>query len=326
MSWISLAREIHGCVPKMPLPYAKTLVSRAWSDVRAQNLWSFNLFDANWTSPQPVQAGLVASAIQGSTSVTMDATATAALNAVGAFPSLLIQRQFRVSVGTIYNVRAWDGAGMLTLDRPFQEVSGASLAYMIFQCYFPAPYADFKCWGTVRDMINFQTLFTDRYSREQLDQMDPQRTWYYFPTDVVPYLRDQNPASPTYGWPMFELWGAPLSVYTYQLYGVRRGVDFVADTDTLPAQIGEDVVAALARKYAYEWAEANKGDAPRNAGSDFRFLIGEAKADYDRLFRRYRREDREYVDQWFVSRRIAPRTFYAQYNSTAGTANPGPAW
>lgn len=81
---------------------------------------------------------------------------------------------------------------------------------------------------------------------------------------------------------------------------------------------------ALGRKYAYEWAEANKGDNPRDVGPDFKYLIGEAKGDYSRLFKDYRRRDRETVDNWFSIRRESLYGKFFQYYSTiAGTAYPG---
>jgi hypothetical protein len=185
---------------------------------------------------------------------------------------------------------------------------------------------DFKAWLTIRDIQNFQALYTDRYTRADLDQMDPQRTWYYFPTDAVYFTQDQNPASPTYAWPMFELWGAPQTSLTYQLYGLRKGVDLVNSTDALPPAVGEDCVMALARKYSYEWAEANKGDNPRNVGPDFRYLIGVAQADYNRLYKDYRKEDRELVDNFFSCHRLPNYGQFAQYNTLSGTASPGPPW
>jgi hypothetical protein len=183
---------------------------------------------------------------------------------------------------------------------------------------------DFWSWTSIRDMTNSQDLFTDHYTREALDAMDPQRTWYAFPTDAVYYQIDQNPASSTYQFPMFELWGAPQSVLPYQLYGLRKGVDLVNPADTISPVVGEDCVMALARKYAYEWAEANKGDSPRNAGADFKYLIGEVRADYTRLFRDYRRQDRAAVDNWFSVRRSSLRgSFSAHYNSVTQTGGPG---
>ncbi len=321
MAFANMIREIHGCVPKIPLDYCKTLVNRAWKDIRRQNLWSFLVFEANWVSPAIVRAGQ-ATTVQGSNTVTLNAAADAAFAASLTALNPASQRQFRQGISTIYNV--WGYASpTLTLDRPYVE-TGTTSPYAIFQCYYPAPMEDFWSWTSIRDMTNFLDLFLDRYNRAQLDQMDPQRTWYYFPTDVAYYQIDLNPASSTYKFPLYELWGAPQSVLPYQLYGLRKGTDLVAQTDELPGAVGEDCVMALARKYAYEWAEANKGDSPRSSGPDFKFLIGEAKADYSRLFREYRRADREIVDNWFSIRRSSLYgKFFAQYSSITQTAYPG---
>jgi hypothetical protein len=321
MAFANMIREARGMVPKIPLDYAKTLVNRAWKDVRRQNLWSFLMFEANWVSPAIVNGGL-ATTVQGSSTVTLDATADAAFAASISGLNPPTQRQFRQGISTIYNI--WGYASpVLTLDRAFVEI-GAAASYSIFQCYYPAPMQDFWTWTSIRDMTNFLDLYTARYTRQQLNEMDPQRTWYYMPTDVVYYQPDFNPASTTYQFPMFELWGAPQSVLPYQLYGLRKGVDLVNPTDSLPPAIGEDCVMALVRKYVYEWAEANKGDSPRNSGPDFKYLIGEAKGDYVRLFKEYRRADLEIVNNWFNVRKSNLRgSFFAHYNSVTGTGGPG---
>lgn len=328
MPFGNMLRELHGSVPKIPLDLCKTLVNRAWADLRRQNLWSFLLFDANWLSPAVLTSGL-ATYSTGSPLVTLNSQAGTAFAASLTPLNPFTQRQFRAgSAGTIYNVWGWNpGSLVLTLDRPFVEASSApgGSSFSIFQCYYPAPFQDFWSWVSVRDMTNFLDLFTDRYTRAMLDQQDPQRTWYYFPTDLAYYGLDLNPASSTFQFPMFELWGAPQAVLPYQLYGLRKGTPLVNPTDSLPPQVGEDCVMALARKYAYEWAEANKGDSPRNQGPDFRYLLGEAKADYSRLFREYRKADRETVDNWFSVRREGLYgKFFAQYSTLTQTAYPGP--
>ncbi len=321
MAFINMVREARGTIPKIPIDLCKTLVNRAWQDVRRQNLWSFQLFEANWVSPTLVNSGL-ATTVKGSTTVTLDATADAAFAATISGLNPPTQRQFRQGISTIYNIWAYSSP-TLTLDRPFVEL-GATSTFSIFQCYFPAPMLDFWTWLSVRDMTNVLDLATDRYSRADLDRIDPQRTWYYMPTDVVPYQMDINPLSTTYRYPMFELWGAPQSVLPYQLYGLRKGVDLVSPSDVLPPAIGEDCVMALVRKYVYEWAEANKGDSPRNSGPDFKYLVGEAKGDYVRLFKEYRRADLELVDNWFSAGRSRLRgNFWAHYNSTTQTGGPG---
>jgi len=328
MAFVNMIGEVIGCVPKIPSDYAKTLVNRAWRDVRRQSLWSFLLFEGNWTSPSLINGGTVTTT-QGSNTLVFDATATTAINAIfagGAVPSPVTQRQFRIGVGTIYNIWAWDGAGNATIDRAYQEVGAAGQTYMIFQCYYPAPMMDFWQWIRVRDMTNWNDLATTK-QRKEIDMWDPQRTAYYIPTHVVYYQQNQNPASFTYGIPTFELWGVPQYVLTYQIYGMRKGTDLINNTDTLPPQIGEDCVMALARAYAYEWAEANKSDE-RSKGSDFRFLIGVAKDDYKRLFAEYRRQDRALVDNFRskLERTWSYPNLYGWYSSIAGQASPGAAW
>jgi len=332
MAFIDMTSELSGCIAKLPIDYAGTLVNRAWRDIRRQNLWSFQLFESNWVSPNLINAGTVTTT-QGANTVVFDATASTALAAVypgGPFPAGLLSRQFRVGISTIYNIWAYSissGIVTLTLDRPYTDVSGVGQPYSIFQCYYAAPFQDFWRWINIRDIINFNNLNING-TRKQVDEMDPQRTLFYLPTWVVPYQNDMNPLSPTYTWPLFELWGQPQYTLTYQLYGIRRGAPLVLDTDTLPPPIGEDVVIALAQAYAYQWAEGNKGDMPRNAGSDYKFLIGAAMAEHKRLLRDYRRADRELIDNYYdIYRR--PQVFtnvFGYYNSIGASANPGAAW
>jgi hypothetical protein len=334
MAYVDMYSEITGSVPKLDIDLAKKLVNRAWSDIRRQNLWSFQLFEANWVSPSIINGGTVTT-VQGTSTVTFDATAKALLNAVagdGPFPTPLVQRQFRQSsTGTIYNIWAWNSStGVATLDRPYVEPSGTLLTYMVYQCYYPAPMQDWLTWISVVDRTNFNDLNT-LTTRAQLDAKDPQRTIFYLPTDVAPYQLDQNPQSATYQWQLFELWGQPQYVLPYQLYGIRRGVALVNDADALPQGgliVGEDAVIEGAKIKAYEWAEANKGDMPRNAGADFRFLIGNSKAEFGRLIKSYRKDDRERVDNWYTVRRRRNWLGSADgyFNAIANTANPGAPW
>lgn len=331
MAFIDMYSELTGSVPKLDLDFAKTLINRAWRDVRRKNLWSFQLFDANWISPAIVGTGTVTTQ-QGSSQVVFDADAAAAIDpiaAMGPFPTPLTQRQFRIGAATtIYNIWVWDSiTRTMTLDRPFVESSLAGSGYMIYQCYYPAPYQDFLTWIDVVDMTNFNSLNT-LTTRSELNQRDPQRSIFYLPTDVAPYQQNQNPNDDSYGCPLFELWGQPAYVLPYQLYGIRKGTPLVNDGDTLPPAIGEDCVLALAKGYSYEWAEAMKGEMPRNAGPDFKFLIGKTEGDYKRLFREYRLQDRETVDNWYTTRRRRSWLSNADgyFNSISNTANPGAPW
>lgn len=325
MAFVDLYSELTGSVPKLPVNFAKTLINRAWRDVRRANLWSFLLFEANWTSPALVSAGTV-TVTQGSNSIVFDATAATAINAIQfGPPSTITQRQFRIGIGTIYNIWTWDGVNTATLDRNYNEPTASGQKYVISQLYYAAPFKDFLDFIVVRDITNFNDLITTK-TREWLDMVDPQRTIYYLPTHVVFYQQDQNPQSATYQWPLYELWGNPQYVLTYQIAGMRKGTDMVNATDDLPPAVGADVVMAKARQYAYEWAEANKGDS--NQRSDYRFLMGAADATYQKLVREYRRQDRNTVDLWAGQRRVSQSwpNLWGFYNSISTRANPGAPW
>jgi hypothetical protein len=324
MSFASMAAELRGAVPKMPYPFAKTLINRAYKHLRDSNLWSFQLAEGQWIAPAPITVG-TATATQGSPVIQMDATAAAAIDANGsALYSLLTQRQFRIGAGGVYNIIGWDSAArQLTVDRMYGEISATTVSYQIYQVYFPSPTKTFLRFISVRDMQNFIDL-NIVMTREELDAQDPQRNWYYFPTYVVPYKPDNRPNSATAGYMLHELWGAPQYSLNYQLLYIDKLPDLSNPGDNLPPAIGEDVVMAKARVYAYEWAEGNKGAIERNQGPDFRFLMGAAQREYETLFKNYRREDRETADNFFSAyKQGVYGRFWSSYNSIAGVANPG---
>lgn len=322
--FLDMYSEVRGAVPKLPVALARKLIQRAWADVRRKNLWSFQLYDGpQWIAPPQITDGTV-HVINGSNQVVVSGNAATAIDTINTTYSLITARQFRVAIGTIYNIWGWDsGTQTLTLDRVYGEATNIAAEYSIYQVYYPAPYQDHLRFISIRDMQNFIDLFIDK-TRAMIDATDPQRSWYYFPTDVVYYQQNQNPNASTYLWPMYELWGAPTYALNYQLYGIRRGPNLTLNTDVLPPAVGEDCVIEKAKWYAYQWAEANKGEMPKNQGADFKFLMGESQNEYTRLFKDYRRQDRETVNNWFAVRRISMYgKYFAYYNSVGGTAYPG---
>lgn len=322
-----MSAEIRGSIPKLPISFAKTLVNRAWRAVRESNLWSFNLFESSWITPPSEQSGTCA-VVQGSATIIFDATARAALLAdqISQPYSLLTQRQFRVGVGGIYSLISLDSAfsanGIATLERPYADPSNTAAAYIVYQLYYPAPFKDHRAWISVRNPQMFIDLDLTQ-TRAQTDAMDPQRSWYQFPTRVVSFGRDARAGSATKGYPLFELWGQPVTPFTYQCYGVRNGVDLASPDDVLPEPLDEDLVLAKARSFAYNWAEANKDMVPRSSGPDWRFLIGNAEKEFKDLKVLYRKQDREFVLNWFISRGHAlGGRGLGYYNTLAGFAGP----
>jgi hypothetical protein len=320
--------ELRGSVPKLPFSFSRTLINRAYRTVRESHLWSFNLFQSSLVSPPLVNAG-TCTVVQGSPTVLFDATATAALNASSSLVSLVTQRQFRPSatpgISGIYSIIAWDQVSTATLDRPMDDLGGAAIPYSVYQAYYTPPMSDFLTWISVRNLA-WADYLDLTMTRVMLDENDPQRTWVSQPTALVSLGTDQRGAgtltpSSTLGWPMFELWGQPISPYTYQCYGLRRGTDLVNLTDTLPPAVGEDLVLAKARMYAYEWAEANKDMSPRSSGPDFRFLMGAAQSEYKKLLIQYRRQDKELVDNYYSIHHLH-HSWVPHYSTLAGMAGP----
>lgn len=322
--------ELRGTVPKLPFSYTKTLINRAYGTIRNANLWSFQLFESSWISPPPVVAGTVTTT-QGSATLTFDATALAALLASQAAASYspITIRQFRIGTGGIYNIIAFNfGTGVATLDRIYGDSpSGSGQSYTVYQVYYTPPFADHLTWKSVRNPAMFLDLGLDM-TRAEVDARDPQRSWYQFPTEVVPFgvdTRGIGTATPsaTLGWPLYELWGQATTPFTYQCYGIRKGTPLEAPTDTLPFAIPEHLVLEKARSYAYEWAEANKDLSPRSQGPDFRFLMEATEERYKKSLTQYRRQDKELVDNWFSTRAVPwGSRLFSYYNSIAQVAGP----
>lgn len=325
MAFSDMYTLVRGSVPKLPLEAAKTFVKDAYKDIRRKSLWSFQLYDSNWTSPALINAG-TATTVLGSDQVVLSAAAAAAVIASITASTPINQRQFRVGIQTICNINSFDGVNTLTIDRNYPDPSSTATAYNIYQLYYPAPYVDHLTFVSIRNMVMPTDLILEM-TRSWLDEQDPQRTWWYFPTHCVYYRNGIDSANTaTYKFPIFEVWGPPTSLQSYQLYGIRRGPSLDLPTDTLPEAITEEAVTALAKMYAYEWAEANKGAIPRNQGPDFKYLMGETKSRYNEVMKDLRRQDREIVDNFFFVRRSSLYGRYmAAYNTSAGVANPGNA-
>lgn len=329
MSFISMQSELRGSVPKLPISYCSTLINRAYKSIRLANLWSFNLFESSWITPPLINTGTVTTT-QGLATITFDATAVAAINAAFLLStySFITQRQFRIGVGGIYSIIAYNNVtGAATLDRIFGDPGGSGQSYSIYQLYYTAPFRDFRTWVSVRNPQMFIDLDLTT-TRAEVDAMDPQRSWYQFPTRVVPFGLDLRGAgtinqSATYLYPMFELWGQPIQLFTYQCYGIRNGADLSAPSDTIQPQIREETVMARAKDYAYEWAEANKDMSPRSSGPDFKYLRGATMAEYTALLQKDRQVDKDVIDNWITARMpgLAGRG-NSYYNTISGYAGP----
>jgi len=310
MALADMISELSGNASGADYAYNKTLVNRAWGDVRRLGGWSFQFIEGGFTVPGMLSTGTVTLTF-GSAVVIGDASATAAWAVASQYGSLITQRQFRSGgisgAGTMYDIIALDTAtyapfSALILNRPFADPLAVMTAanptqqYSIYQPYIVAPCSDFRRWLSVFDIANAGWLFV-RGDRREVGMSDPQRQVFSNPAQLLALGSDGRSGSSTYGWQRYELWPGPQNQYLYQYWGIRRGADLVHMEDTLPDGIPESLVLARARTRIYEQAEANKSPQnPRGAGADYRFLMGAAEKQYKEELKQARLEDRDKCD------------------------------
>ena len=283
--------ELLSWVPQLDPQLAQKLVNRAWRDIQDSRHWSFNLVQGNITTPAAVTAGSAA-ATQGSLSVIGDATAAAAWIVVGA--PALIQRQFRIVSGPIYNITAFDGVNTLTLDRVYGETSATTATYQIYQCYYPPPDPAFLRWVSFLDAVNGFPLITD-WTKQEIDRIDPKRGATGLPYRVASFRVNPTYSSGTTftGQTMFELWPGPTALYTYVVLYQRRGVDFSSQTALLPTPVRDETLMERSKLVAYEWAMANSGAHQSLMKTNWPVLMAKSNASYKENLNQDIRQDEE---------------------------------
>lgn len=298
MAYVDYANELMGYVPKVSFLLAQKAVNRAWRDIRDARLWSWQIVDDVMIMPQVVSAGFAA-VTQFSTQVTANAAAKAVWDVLGLTPPIT-QRQFRVNNGPIYSIVAYDNAaGIATLNRKYVEATAAAASYSLYQCYYAAPVKDFVRWKSVYDPIT-PRRFKLRKTMRELNMVDPQRQNFGTAYALVPYKVDALATSSTFGFPMFEAWPHPQTLIGVNVLYQRKGADFVAPTDALPAGIPDELLFYKARQRMYEWAEANKGRFPELRAGNWAFLMGQAEAEYKMMLQTVKLKDEESFSEDFI--------------------------
>jgi hypothetical protein len=307
MALENIASRLTGYFPKLAKSEAYNLANDAWTDIRNDRLWSFQLVEDSIATPNLLNAGSFTT-VQGTSIVTADATASAAIIALTGLP-FITQRQFRITNGGIYNIVGVDAtipaAVVLTLDRIYTDPSGVNQPYQIYQCYFPAPVPDFKRWLDWRDLTNGDWL-SIYMTRREVNWGDPQRLYFTFPHWVVPFQTDMrrdtagNPYA-TFGSMLYELYPNPLSYVSYMRYWVRKGSDLVQPQDAVPYPMTDDIVLAKAKMNAATLAESNRDPSVgRGQSADYKFIYQAAEKEYGTKLKIVGLADRDLVDNFLL--------------------------
>jgi hypothetical protein len=288
-----------GQVPVLSAPAAKDIVKRAWEDLVAETSWGFLYRRVSVTN--------------GSTSITFDATALAALNAVETTLRPIVGRQFRgPNFGELSTITAYnDITGVATLDREWDSDTAAALSsWTVFKAYYTPPggedHQDFDVVVNIEEGYRLRKNFT----QQDLARRDPQRASMAL-AYVVSFLDFNDPTIP--GAPRFELWphqGSEASleiVYFSKGLTDHNGVAFPSDSYVFPLPFSTSLLRAQVEIYAYEWAETHKGEHEQLQASNWRFRISQKELNLARLLARAKIDD-ERVTQagWLADWRNLP--------------------
>ena len=333
MAFIDLASELTDLVPAVSRVRAKRLINRSFKIVQDSSLWSFQLVQGGFSTPNISTGGSVTVAL-GSNQVIGDATATAQWAALPFYWSPTRQ-QFRAQGYSVYSIIAFDVTtnapfGTLTLDRNFIDPLPfyTGVPYQMYGAYIAAPVG-FKRWLTVADMFDqwAMDIWTGRRSQ---DLIDPARQISSNPYRMLPLGTDRRGAgtstpSATLNQQLYELYPYPTTQIAYQWYAVVEWPYLVNNSDTLPYPIDENVVIQKALTWAYRDAESRKDIlAAKGAGGNYLGLKKESEADFLSRLKTLRLLDRDAVDSFMVDMRAAMNglTVGPWYNSQTMRSSP----
>jgi hypothetical protein len=333
MALANMRQELLG-IPGTNFGLVTTKINEALAAIQNENVWSFQLQQGGWLTPGLLGGPTTTFLSPGkitvtpfTTTVTGDATASAAWIAAILNPPFLTQQQIRVPYYSLYSIIAADvtvpTAVVLTLDRPWMEPAQTLGTYMIYQAYYAAP-AGFKRWYNIRDTTNNNEM--DWWTKTQIDlaKEDAQRTNFAQPLYVAPYQTDTRAGSTTYGQMLYELWPHPIVQLPYTFGCQANWPALSAPTDTLPFPLTEELVKLRAYEMLYLWKESQKGDEmERGAGANWQFLLQAARAEYTDRLKQCRNMDRNLVDLYFTKMQRMPSAFGQPYMTVEGQLNVG---
>ncbi len=305
MAFVDMFSELAVTIPQISPIYCKTLINRAYREIRGMRSWSFLITPELVNFPTMVDTGTVTVAT-GSAVVTLDAAAATALQALVTSGFALPGLQFRVqNAGPVYTILTYDGAFTITLNQPIQIQNGAGQSYAVYQSLVNPPVTDFIRWIDVYDPNNGYAMTKIDVKQQEINRIDPTRSnqgqaYWISPVGQLTVASQM----------LYEFWPSPVQGQQFQCLVQRSGVDLVRDADTLPDVLDESLVLDRATYRAYKWAAANAGRLPELKGVNWGFLINdfEKKDVWARDYARVAKKDNERRENMlvYVRSRLVP--------------------
>lgn len=313
-SFLQLYKELTGEITSLPDPMAQRLINRAWKRVNDYRMWSWQVISNAQLFVPPVISVGSCSVTFNSTTVVMDASATAALNLVVfgnpplASPVLGVGYQIRLGssptglsapIGPNYTIVAWDGAGNLTIDAPYGQATAGGLSYQVLKAFYAAPFLPVTSTGVDGQFARYLSVvnlidgyaITGRqlyFSQEELNRIDPQRGGQG-DAYILAYLQHN-----ALGQPVYEMYPNPVNPATYQANYISKG-PLLTMTTQLP-QVSyalDDTVTFQAKAFAGQWALANVARFKELQGTNWVQYIALMTEEYKNSLRLCIKEDDE---------------------------------
>ena len=275
-TFAQLYNELVGWIPKLDPNHARTLLQRAWDDIRNEWNWSFLQQRGVLFSPALITTGTV-SVTQFSASFQMSAAAITALASIS--NPVITQRQIRIGQ-RIFTVATYDsGTGAGTFDDIYYDATNATAGYQLYRCYYGPPLdvtggevTDFYTYRSIYDPVSNKWLFPLHGQQADLNSRDPNRLAFGNPQSMYAYrtsvVLDPITSAPTYV-PLFEMYPHPTAARVYPCVYFRRGGDMVL-TEILPQSIPDQLIIERALWYGCKWAAMNQARWPELAGINWR--------------------------------------------------------
>lgn len=298
MNFQKLYEQLSGWVPSLPITVARELINSALKDIYDEHDWGFLYQKAVIRTSNLITAS--AEVTKYSKTVTLDATAKNAINALEVGDWDILERQFRSLTTNLstpsmwYGIESYDSAtGILTLKEEYQDSSSSSARIQIAKVYFNPPLIN---GDSEYDFRRFEHVITPLYQRylflnttlTELNAFDPQRLRTDEPRYIIPIQPDSN------GIPQFEFYPCPVREQALIVTYLREGKYFQTEEEELPRGLDRDLLITKAKIKGFEWAVAFS-EVHENLKSPSRFmnLIAFNSKRYDELLEKAVKRDEE---------------------------------
>jgi len=327
----SLSRRFQARLPSISPVLAEDFISNAWKRIQGERQWSFMRRLGTVNFPSSLTTG-TCSVTRGSTTLTFNAAAIAAIQADTSLP-LLAYRQIRLpgEPDRIFRISFVDADfatnGIVTLEDVYLGTTNTTSTYQLYNAY----NIHLKGDGGVEQRVGAVLYYRSRYlsasyltAKHKVDQArlhlnDPGRTSMGIPRNFAfSHVKQVDMGDYTYDIPFLEFWPHCTSALTLETQYLVTPTSFREDeTQLTPSHIDDELIFRAALIEAYSWCEANKMNNPELRGVNWVFLksqlVGGVNAmhdpsTYSHLLHKCKKRDDSYINDTLIPAELYRRT------------------